>query len=524
MYVIADIEWVKTKSGVISPVQIAAARVDGNWNQVNSFYSFIKPIDNDIVERTMVAFNGGTPNDFRNADSAAEVFSAFLQWLGNDTLLWWYDQSMDVFQTFAAECTNSDSLPESIILCAYIYDFLNGQPHSRGSAYTIAARRGIPVRNRLEHCSKNDVRVVRVLLQKLKYPQSELLKPAPDIETKRQEQPLLFVYHKDTNTIHSRDCENIPDGDKISYPNFTTALRKGYKACKCCKSEYLAALRERNRDIISRVFYHYVYSEDSKVFHRPTCKAILSAKKIMGTTIYKTAIDTGRIPCRICNPAPFTVPISPPAEPKKAKPKPFKKSKRRLLREAVERQQAALKECNELLNDSTLSETQKKDIITLTQPGYGFLSGYGYKNFHLHSCPKLKELSNLHGYRTYQEALNSGHTPCKICKPTAKHDVLLSVPITDRQRDTESVTEIEEMCKESGFTCEYDEDFFYLETLVGKWKIDLNSYPVRLYHINLVVDARTEEYHEQPRVFLSLTDTFLYIKRHDESLTHKPRY
>lgn len=61
MYVIADIEWVKTKSGVISPVQLATARVDGNWNQVNSFYSFIKPIDNDIFERTKVAFNGGTP-------------------------------------------------------------------------------------------------------------------------------------------------------------------------------------------------------------------------------------------------------------------------------------------------------------------------------------------------------------------------------------------------------------------------------------------------------------------------------
>lgn len=99
---------------------------------------------------------------------------------------------------------------------------------------------------------------------------------------------------------------------------------------------------------------------------------------------------------------------------------------------------------------------------------------------------------------------------------------MLSVPLSDRQRDTESVCEIEEMCKNSGFTCEYDEDFFYLETLVGKWKIDLNSYPVRLYHINLVVDAGTEEYHEQPRVFLSLTDTFLYIKRHDANLTHKP--
>lgn len=520
MYVIADIEWVTTAKGEISPVQLAAARVDGNWNQVNSFFSFIKPIDNAIDERTSVAFNGGSPEDFQNADSAAEVFSDFLMWLGNDMLLWWLNQSNEVFQKLAADCSETGSLPEAISISARIYDFLKGQRNSCGSAYHIASKRGIKVKSYLKHCSKNDVRVMRELLQKLKYPQSELLKPAPAVETKSREQPLLYVYNKSTNTIHSRDCENIPDGDTIGYPNFTTALRKGYKTCKCCKSEYIGALRERNRDIISRVFYHYVYSEDSKVFHRPTCKAILSAKKIMGTTNYKTAIDTGRTPCRICNPAPFVKPNTTPAEPKKAKPKPSKKN---IIENAFARQQAALKERNELLNDSSLSETQRKDIITMTQPGYGFLSGYGYKNFHLHSCPKLKELSNLHGYRTYQEALNSGHTPCKICKPTAKHDVLLSVPVSDRQRDSESVSEIESMCKDSGFACEYDEDFFYLETLVGKWKVDLNSYPVRLYHINLMVDAGTEEYHEQPRVFLSLTDTFLYIKRHDESLTHKPR-
>ena len=521
MYVIADIEWVTTAKGEISPVQLAAARVDGNWKQVNSFYSFIKPIDNAIDERTSVAFNGGSPEDFQNADSASEVFSDFLIWLGNDTLLWWLNQSNEVFQKLAADCSETGSLPEAISISARIYDFLKGQRNSCGSAYHIAAKRGIKVRSYLKHCSKNDVRVMRELLQTLKYPQSELLKPCPRPNPKRVVQTLLYVYDKSTNTIHSRCCKNISDGDTINYPNFTTALRKGYKACKCCKREFQTALRERNRDILSRISFKYVFAPKSLVFHTPNCRAILSAREIRGTGDYNTAAATGRNPCRLCNPAPFVKPSPTPAEPKKAKSKFSKKSNSKSIKTAVARQQEALKERSELLNNSSLSEAERKDIITLTQPGFAFWSGFGYNNFHLRSCPKLKDLSNLHGYRTYQEALNSGHTPCKKCKPSAKNNVLVSVPISNRKRDSESVSEIESMCKDSGFSCEYDEDFFYLETLVGKWKIDLNSYPVRLYHINLVVDARTEEYHEQPRVFLSLTDTFLYIKRHDTRLSHK---
>ena len=356
------------------------------------------------------------------------------------------------------------------------------------------------------------------------YPQSKLLMPCPSPKPQKAAQTFLYVYDKSTNTIHSRCCKNISNSDTISYPNFTTALRKGYKACECCRGKYLKALRERNRDILSRVSYKFVFSPHSSVFHTPNCHAILSARVIKGTGDFNAAVDTGRNPCRLCSPTPFIKPSPTPAEQKKAKSESAKKTNSKAIKKALARQQTALKERRERLTDSSLNETERKDIITLTQPGFAFWSGYGYKNFHLHSCPKLKELSNLYGYRTYQEALNSGHTPCKKCKPSSKNDVVLSIPITDRQRDSESVSEIEAMCKNSGFTCEYDEDFFYLDTLVGRWKIDLNSYPVRLYHINLLVDARTEEYHTQPRVFLSLTDTFLYIKRHDASLSHKTRY
>lgn len=524
MYVIADIEWVMSHDGKISPVQLAAVRVDEGWNQINFFSSFIKPFDNTFDDWIQIAFNGGSPEDFQNANSAAEVISDFLQWLGNDTILWWLDQSKDLFFKLVADFWGINRLPKALSISAYVYDYLKGQPNSRGSAYTIAAKRGMSVRHRLKHCSNNDVRVMRELLQKIKYPQSKLMMPCPSPKTQKTAQTLHYVYDKSTNTIHSCCCKSISNGDTISYPNFTTALRKGYKACKCCKGEFQTALRERNRDILSRINFKFVFSPNSSVFHTPDCHAILSARVIQGTGDYNAAVDTGRIPCRICNPTPFVKPSQTPDESNKAKPKSSKKSNSKSVRLAVARQQAALKERSERLNDSSLSETERKDIITLTQPGFAFWAGHGYNNFHLRSCPKLTELSELHGYRTYREALQAGRTPCKMCKPSAKDDAVLSIPITNRQRDSESVIEIETMCKNSGFTCEYDEDFFYLQTPVGKWAIDLKTYPVRLYHINLMVDARMEEYHKQPRVFLSLTDTFLYIKRHDASLTRKPRY
>lgn len=525
MYVIADIEWVTTCDGRISPLQLAAVRVDESWNQINSYFTYIKPIDSSFRDWTQPACNGGSKNDFLTARSAAEVFSDILLWLGGDTLLWWLGQSKELFNTLAVDLLGDTQLPEAISISEYVQAFLEGQPHARSNVYTLAASLGVKTKHRLKHCSDNDVRVIRQLMQAIKYPQSELLNPAVLSESKNAALNCPYIYDKSTNTIHAHGCTNIPDGELWGYTNFTTAIKRGYKVCKCCKSEYLAVLKERNRDIISRVRYNYVYSTESKVFHKPTCKTILSAKVIKGSERYETAVKSGRTPCRLCNPVPIEKPIktvaAPAAAHKAAAPATPKKANSKSIKKAIARQQLALKERSKRLNDSSLSETQRKDIITMTQPGFAFWAGHGYRNFHLRNCPKLAELSELHGYRTYQEAVQAGRTPCKICKPTSKHDVVLSIPISNRQRLSESVDDLKEMCQHSGFSCQSDEEFFYLQTTVGKWKIDLNSYPVRLFHINLIVDARTEEYHAQPRVFLSLTDAFLYIKRHDESLSHK---
>ena len=41
MFVLADIEWMTNEAGHQSPTQLAAIKVDENWNTVDSFESFI---------------------------------------------------------------------------------------------------------------------------------------------------------------------------------------------------------------------------------------------------------------------------------------------------------------------------------------------------------------------------------------------------------------------------------------------------------------------------------------------------
>lgn len=514
MYVIADIEWVTSRNGIISPVQLAAIRVDENWGRINSYYTFIKPTDNTFNNWKHSACNGGVKRDFLLARTAAEVFSDFRRWLNGDTLLWWLDGSRELFSRLTVELLGSIEPSNAQSISGYVQAFLKGQPYARSNIYTLAGNKGVIVKREHKHCSDNDARVIQELMQKIEFPQSELMKPISALDINKTPLSCRYIYDTSANTIHLNGCDNISDGETIGYPNFATALRKGYKACRCCKSEYLAALRARNLDIISRVNYNYLYAENSKVFHSRTCPTILAAKLLKGSACYNTAVKSGRTPCRLCKPVPIKT-NQPPKSPQKTKQTAFPKKNSKSVNKAIRRLDIARKERNERLNNN-LSKTERKDIMTLTDPRFSFWSGYGYNNFHLRTCPKLKGLSKLHGYRLYREAIQFGHTPCKLCKPTAKHDAIFSIPITSRKRDCESIERLEEMCQNSGFLYHSDREYFYLQTHIGKWKIVLGTNPVRLLHFSTWVDNDAEEYHVQPRVFLSLTDAFLYIKRHDE--------
>jgi len=527
MFVIADLEWMTNVEGHHSPTQLAATRVDNNWNVVDEFNYFIRPRDSEFHEWNHVAYTGGTATDFLFAKNAYVVMMSFQEWLKeDDVLLWWYDESEKLFKKLVSLILKIREPHKAISINEHIYAFLAGQPHSRGNPYKIAEGRGITTRPRLKHCSSNDVRVVRELLRTISYPQESLLKPV--VKPKKVLKPhmqfahLPYQYDPNTKLIHLKECPTIADVETQGFETLKSPIRKGYKPCECCKEEYKTAFRERNIDILERTQYTYIYSPESKVFHKYTCGLMLSAKHIMGTRKYETVEKTGRVPCKLCHPTPQDTykPLPPQLKVLKLK----KKKSSMLAKEdskAVRRQKVAAEERFRRLKEDNLTETERNDIFTLTQPRFAFWVGQGYQTFHLRSCSKLQEVSNLRGFSTYKDAIRAGFTPCRKCRPTSKHDANFSIPITNRVRENEKIEDLEALCLDAGYSHRKEGPYFYLETAVGKWRINISAAPIKLEHINLVKTPGAKKYHEQPRLFLSFLDTFDYIKRHDDELAKK---
>ena len=529
MFVLADIEWMTNAAGHFSPTQLAAIRVDGDWNEVARFHALIRPRDGEFHDWSHVSYSGATPADFLHARNAHNVLVSFLNWLAeDDVVLWWYNESDKVFNKLHRLILKRRFEKRTISIQDYVYAFLHGQPKAHGNAYQIAEARGILTNPTLKHYAINDAEVMRKLMKKIAYPQSDLLKPVvrPEI-ARKPEKPsseLPYQYDAATNMIHLKDCPALPKcaADTIGFETWKAPLKKGFRPCDCCKEDYRAAFRKRNMDILDRTQYTYVYTKNSTVFHKYSCGIMLSAKSILGAKKHETVVGTGRKPCKLCNPSPEDVYRPLPLQEKISRLQ--KKTKKLVSKEdakAILRHRVAVEERDRSLKDVTLTEQERNDVFTLTQPRFAFWRGKGYRTFHLRACPKLRELANLRGFATYKEAVSAGYAPCRKCKPTAKHDVKLSIPITNQVRTDEKIEDLEGLCRKAGYPYHRESAYLYLETPVGKWRIHVSESPVKLDHINLVKTPGTNEYHEQPRIFLSFLDTFHYIKRHDENLAKK---
>lgn len=526
MFVIADIEWMENQSGITSPTQIAAAKVDGGWNCVDSFESFIKPYSREFHDWDHISYTGGTVSDFLSADIASAVLKNFFSWLSDDDIiLWWYNESKQRFENLVNLILKTQVRHKMININKYVACFLEGQDCCRGNSYKIADARGIDTFSCLKHYSPNDVRVIRELMQKISFPQPLLNKPVEKqtnlYQPTEYTRNLPYQYDFQTNTVHSKDCPLISGtiSNTKGYETLKTLAGKGAKVCPCCKKDFRRLIKERNTKAIENSEYTYIYSPDSKVYHTRTCRTVSALKVFQGARWYDTIEKTGRKPCKICNPSPDDGARPSPAMKKLMKAKiqsavvVCENDKR-----ALNRQKTASAERRRKLREDNLTPTEINDIYTLTQPRFAFWAGHGYRTFHRHSCSKLNGVSNLKGFSTYNEAVRAGYTPCKTCKPTAKHDALISVPIENRVRTDEKVGDLITLCKDEGFLFSVNKTEFYMETSVGKWILDISSLPIKLRHINLVIEPDAGEYHEQPRIFLSLTDAFRYIKRHDETL------
>lgn len=505
-------------------MQLAAVKVDEQWNTASNFNSLIRPHDSRFHDWQHVAYTGYVFSEFLNADSAYSVLKAFRMWLDDDdVILWWYNESERLYKRLVKQILKADDNHCTVSINEHVYSFLAGQEYARGNAYSIAGARGIFTKSELMHCSANDVRVMQELLCKIEYPQPKLLLPVEKKKEIRMLKSARYQYDSITNLIHSRNCETIMGFSTVGFENLKAPIRKGYKPCDCCKEEYRDQLKQRNKDIISRCQYSYLYIPGSEIFHKRDCGMLLRSKNgILGAVKYDTVLKTGRTPCRICNPSADDE--VKPTSVKQKKEKQEQKNEHTVNKEtarAIKRQRVALADRNRLLNADNLTETERKDIFTLTQPRFAFWVGQGYQNFHLHTCSRIHGVSNLRGFATYNDARRNGYTPCKKCKPSSKHDATLSIPITNRIRTDEKIEDLALLCEKHEYTYSEEECYFNIETPVGKWKINLSSSPITLEHINLVKTPGVKTYHKQPRIFLSLLDTFEYIRRHDSELAKK---
>ncbi len=536
MHVITDIEWIVDENRHYIPSQLAALRVDSGWNISDEFAAFIRPKDLNFNQWNHVGYTGGTPREFLHAENVYKVLNQFMEWLKeDDIILWWRDESDTVLRNLVKFILKKDIPNRSVFVSGYVHAFLSGKASPNINLYKTAEKQQVDIIKELEHNSENDVKVFRELMKKISYPQSSLLDPAPVIanvtQNENRSEEFCYQYDIKNNVIHTRECKKIASIPTKGYKSLKTSISKGYKPCDCCKDDYRKAVRERNADIIERSQLTYIYTPGSDIFHKYTCKQMLNAKVIMGAQKYKTIQKMNMRPCRVCNPTPDDLRKFVP--PKKATVNKVGLKKNAFSGaptmsadslKAVRRQKIASAERLRKLSEENHSKTEIDDIYTLTQPRFAFWGGQGYHTFHLRSCPKLNTVNHLIGFATYEEAIRSGFSPCRKCNPSPKHDVKFSIPITSKVKENENIKDLENLCLQSGYEYGQIQNHFIITTPVGKWKINTQSMPVKLEHINLYMTPNETRYHLQPRLFLSLEDTFEYIKRHDNEIIKKDLY
>ncbi len=515
MFVLADIEWATNRQGRQSLTQLAAVLVDGRWRPLSRFSSLIKPENKSFEDWTQVCYNGAEPSDFSNAPDAHTVLRRFEKWLGKDTtLLFWYRGSCDVYASAHKQVLKKKCKRRRIPLLEHVIAVLENGWLRGKNPYQIAESEGFRDLG-VEHSSVNDVGVLLKILQKTRLSQDKLSAPPKQArECVALNTP--YQYDLTEKLLHKKGCERIViEHEWQGFTTLETCLKRGYKPCRLCMAkEFSQAKRMRNLSLIEHAPYNYLYIDGSTVFHTRTCHTVFNTgKPIFGTTTYKGIVKTGRVPCKLCKPTPFEGEDVKDIQEPKPKPRPKQKNLSRVER-ALKRH-AQVNEERERLLSRELTAQERQDVYTLTQPEFSFWSIAGCDTFHLRHCPRLVGRSHYRGFREFGQALHARLRPCKTCKPSAKFNTQLSIPFENKPRENESVEQLIALCEERGYAHEENDAYFFLATPVGEWRIYAQTKPVKVEHHNLVVGG---DFHIQPRIFLSLHDTFAYIHKHDKAL------
>ena len=552
--VIMDLEWIENRNHTVCPTQFSALRVDAQWNVMDRFNARIKPFNPSFYLWDHVAFHGGEPRDFLYGESAVDAFERFFDWLKDtDSLCWWIEEPSIIFAGFAEKVLKHKPDHDSYLASPIVKRLLINGEKASGSPYKLLYKLNAPVPSP-EHCSASDVEAVRLVLQLLNVDLFWIYSgcvPIPyntnALNPQKPTRKSAFLYDPNTNLVHIPSCSRVLNTEGLQgFDALSSCIKRKYLPCVCCKEQYREESAKKVQDTLDRTEYNYIYAKGGTIFHKPSCIHVkrIPYTDIQGCIRYETAIQKGLHPCGWCKPVHLGIKenLSIRYIPKNTKHARRKielpsiesdgfgreethwKTTRRLSmdeRKALLRHEQAVNE-RKAANYSTMTSEQRKDSSILTQPGFAFWAATGYSTFHVRKCPKLNHVSDLRGFARYQDAVNAGLRPCKMCKPTSRDDLIVSVPFQQQVRENEDPSILTALCERYGFHHSYKAPDYLIETPVGKWRLVTNTVPVDVFHINLVkTPGNLTNYHKQHRLFLSLTDTFDYIRRHDHNLMNK---
>ena len=250
MFVLVDLEWFGRYPRYEYITQIAAMRVDDSWEESNRFEAVLCPDELNRYAPVHMALNGYPLEAFQKGESVKTAMNRFASWLQDDDVICvWHSYAQKVLFGMWKDIFHT-SIPQQILFVNHmVCRVLHAGDNTPSNLYSIAEELGVPI-DLPQHCSKNDVIVMKRILAQAGISQKELC-----------ETSMTHIYGKATFPVW------------------------------------------RNKVVIARLQYNYVYTPQSDVFHTTKCRHILNAKMIEGCMYYKTAVKKRR-PCKICHPQP----------------------------------------------------------------------------------------------------------------------------------------------------------------------------------------------------------------------------
>lgn len=261
MYILLDIEWAeKWRKSFLT--QIAAIRVNENWEKQDSFSRLVSPPQPEKAKWQHVAFSGHDPADFLNAADEATVLASFREWLQEDDVLcfWHYEARMFFERLWKKHMPGSFSHRGKVAYHRVYYRLQNQQGEMK-SLYDYAQELGIETPSQ-RHVAANDVVVMWELLN--------------------------HIY----TDWHSFE-EKVP---KMPSTNVATQKKKP-------QSKKQKAKGNKNPSYDPPTEKYFFFTEESNVFHKKNCTRMPKIKEIQGSSYYGE-VSMKRRPCKICNPQP----------------------------------------------------------------------------------------------------------------------------------------------------------------------------------------------------------------------------